>query len=201
VGAQGQKIYFEAEAVAGGFTHAAWLDANPAKPASQTVNITYAPTIPMRYTAYLNFKSNANKLNSQTYDNLCQAGGVTFNVVLPGALPTYADVTVNVSDRCSNDLTITTPVPSVGVMAINSSDKTNYLNAVTDTQGRALLKSLVAGKLYNITVDNRQGGAPQTTTVNVNSTGSTVNVYFPQTCVTEDPTGTGGTGGTSGGTL
>jgi len=204
VGAQGQKIFFVAEAIAGGFSHDAWLDANSNKPASQQVTIQNAPTIPMRYTAYLNSQSETNKLNAVNFTTLC--GGVTFNIdqtlLNPKLVTTsYADVKINVYDRCSNDLTITTPVPSVGVMAINSSDKTNYLNAVTDTLGSALLKSLVAGKLYNITVDNRQGGAPQTTTVNVNSTGSTVNVYFPQTCVTEDPTGTGGTGGTSGGTL
>ncbi len=204
VGAQGQKIFFLAEAIAGGFAHEAWLDANPNNLGTQQTTIWNAPTIPMRYTAYLNSQSAANKLNSVDYPTLC--GGVTFNIdqalLNPKLVTTsYADVNINVYDRCNNDLSITTPVPSAGVMAINSSDKTNYLNAVTNTQGSALLKSLVAGKLYNITVDNRQGGDPQTTTVNVNSTGSTVNVYFPQTCVIEDPTGTGGTGGTTGGTL
>jgi hypothetical protein len=199
VGAQGQKIFFLAEAIAGGFSHDAWLDANPNNLGTQQTTIWNAPTIPMRYTAYLNYKSAANKLNSVDYTTLC--GGVTFNVVLPGALPTYADVNINVYDRCSNDLSITTPVPSVGVMAINSSDKTNYLNAVTNAQGSALLKALLAGKSYTITAESRTGGVPQTTSVTVGTTGSTVNVYFPQTCVIEDPTGTGGTGGTTGGTL
>jgi len=80
VGAQGEKIFFIAEAVAGGFSHEAYLDANPAAPAFENTTIWNAPTIPMRYTAYLGSKSTENKLNSQEFNNLCQPGGVTFNV-------------------------------------------------------------------------------------------------------------------------
>ena len=204
VGAQGQKIFFLAEAVAGGFSHQAWLDANPTQPAQQTVSIYNAPTIPIRYTAYLNSESATNKLNSQVFDNLCQPGGVTFNVdqnLLDALLTTtkFADVTVNVLDRCSNDLSKTTPVPSNGITAYSG---TSHLAAITNSQGTAVLNSLVVGQTYTVEAADRNGGTSQTSQVTVAETGNNVDLYFPQACevVNNPPAGTGGTGGT-GGTL
>lgn len=204
VGAQGNKIYFVAEAINGGYTHDAWLDANTSAPASETTQINNAPSnFPMRYTAYLNTKSEANKLNSIDYTNLCQEGGVTFTIdssLLSEKPPiTYADVAVNVYDRCENDVALVTPIPSAFVYSYQSGE---YLYTITDAMGTGTINRMTVGKSYNIRTYSRTTWEQLSQTATIEEGGNEVDFYFDQTCevVTPPTGGTGGTGGVGGNT-
>jgi len=203
-GAQGQRIEFWAEAVAGGFTHEAWLDADSSKPASAQVPMSSLPSnLPMRYTAYLNSRFNAsNRLNSISYQDLCQPGGITFDIdqnKLAQLLPAEtADLIVNVADRCTNDLSKTTPIPSNGLIIYETGNKAAYQSTVTDGNGQAIFPTLVVGKTYVVQANSRSGKSPQTTQATINASGSSVNIFFHQECTVIPPGATGATGGTGG---
>lgn len=210
-GAKGKKIFFVAESVAGGFSHEAWLDPNPLMPAQESFTIYSAPMIPMRYIAYLDYVSPSNKLNSMVFNNLCSNGGSgnIFTIVDPtGMLDSkqFADVTVNVYQQCTNDLSKITPIPSNGVFAYLGA---SHINGLTNNQGVAVLESLEVGKTYTVEAINRSGGNPQTSPVTVGYPGhyefgngsNVVNFYFPKRCATVLTGGTGGTGGGTGGGL
>jgi hypothetical protein len=150
----------------------------------------------MRYTAYLNSKSPENKLNSSDYDNLCVDGGITFNIdqemLASKPIVTYANVTANVYDRCSNDTSILVPVPTNGVFAVNGAEITSTL---TDSAGMAQLSNLIVGTTYTLRATARTDITSPNQEITVAAGDNTVDFYFDKVCDTSEVE-TGATGGT-----